>query len=304
VSVFELDPKHHIDRQTEKELFSGLLTLEDDTRVLAIQDKGGMGKSSLLEWFAYHCRWDFPDELPCSLTSLSEHADHTPYGLISTIRSTAFERLSFPHYDELDHARADSDFRPFRPHGGAGVATAGTVNKGGVVAGNIERLVVGDVETYNEAPRAWTSAQESLARRELVDAFFEEIAVNASERPIVLMLDAFEHCHEPLRSWVRDRLLREHVFGNAARCHGLVVVVAGRELPEIEELPDHVLQRFVRRIPSLSGWERDHVSEFLKLYKFDPTDKMIDAIQQVLALGVTLVSALQIASQMQPEVHV
>jgi hypothetical protein len=138
----------------------------------------------------------------------------------------------------------------------------------------------------------------------LVDAFFEDIAVNAAERPVVLMLDAFEHCHDPLRSWVRDRLLRAHVFGDAARCHGLVIVLAGRELPEIEELPDHVLQRFVRSIESLSGWERDHVSEFLRLYKFDPTDEIVDAIQTVLARGMTLVSALQILSEMQPKAHV
>jgi len=303
VSVFELDPKHHIDRQAEKELFTGLLQLRDDARVLAIRDKGGMGKSSLLEWFEYHCRWGLADELPCSLTSLSEHVDHTPFGLVSTIRSAAFERLSFPRYDELDHARVDSDFRPFRTHGGAGVATAGTV-RGGIVAGTIERVVAGNVETYNEAPRSWSLAQESLARKVLVDAFFEDIAVNAAERPVVLMLDAFEHCHDPLRSWVRDRLLRAHVFGDAARCHGLVVVLAGRELPEIEELPDHVLQRFVRSIESLSGWERDHVSEFLRLYKFDPTDEIVDAIQTVLARGMTLVSALQILSEMQPKAHV
>ena len=276
-----------------------MLQLADEARVLAIRDKGGMGKSSLLEWFAYHCRWS-GDVLACSLTSLSEHTDHTPYGLISTIRSGPFENLDFPRYDELDHARADSDFRPFRPRGGVGVANTGAVS-GGMVAGVIERAFGGDVQSYTEAARTWTTSQEALARPLLVDAFFEDLAELTSDKPIAIMLDAFEKCHEPLRSWVRDRLLREHVFGDEARCHGLVVVLAGHDLPEITELPDHVHSRFVRSIESLSNWEREHVCDFLRLYQFDPDDEVVDFIQQALALGVTLVAALQLASQVQPK---
>jgi hypothetical protein len=302
VTTFELDPKHHIDRQAEKELFLEMLELADDTRVLAIRDRGGMGKSSLLEWFAYHCRWSDTVKA-CSLTSLSEHTDHTPFGLVSTIRSDAFEKLPFPRYDTLDHARAESDFRPFRPKGGSGVAVADTVNRGGIVAGTVERAITGDIHTYNEAARAWTAAQESLARRMLVDAFFADIAELTAAHPIVIMLDAFEKCHEPLRSWVRDRLLREHVFGRDERCHGLVVVLAGHELPEIEELPDEVHGKFVRSIESLSKWDREHVQDFLQLYGFEATPDMVDLIQKALGMGLTLVGALGLANEVQPKVH-
>jgi hypothetical protein len=65
-----------------------------------------------------------------------------------------------------------------------------------------------------------------------------------------------------------------------------------------------VLERYVRTIESLSGWERDHVLEFLRVYKFDPTDEIVDAIQNLLSLGLTLVSALQLAREIQPGAHV
>jgi hypothetical protein len=301
VSRFELHPKHHYDREEEKDLFKDLLQLADDARVLTIRGRGGMGKSSLLKWFAYHCLWS-DDVLACSLTSLSENTDHTPYGLISTIRSEPlFEKLRFARYDELDRARTDSDFRPFRSRGSAsGVANTGQVF-GGVVAGVAERVVAGNVQNYNEAPRTWTSAQESTARRVLVDAFFEDLGELTSEKAIVIMLDAFEQCHDPLRSWVRDRLLREHVFGKEERCHGLIVVLAGHDLPEISELPEHVHSRYVRSIDSLSTLEAEQVSDFLRLYQFEPTEKVLEFIQQALALGVTILAALQIASDVEPQ---
>ncbi|GEM_PF-4802295 len=38
-----------IDRDTEYALFEKLLRFEDDTRLLAIQDDGGMGKTNLMQ---------------------------------------------------------------------------------------------------------------------------------------------------------------------------------------------------------------------------------------------------------------
>lgn len=42
------DPTKFINREFEQELFEGLLRFEDEARILAIQDGGGMGKSQLL----------------------------------------------------------------------------------------------------------------------------------------------------------------------------------------------------------------------------------------------------------------
>jgi hypothetical protein len=61
------DPRKFIDREFEQELFADLLLLKDDARILAIRDKGGMGKSHLLEKFQYRCRTNRPQRIPISL---------------------------------------------------------------------------------------------------------------------------------------------------------------------------------------------------------------------------------------------
>jgi len=306
MSTFALDPRKHIDRVADKEIFTTLLQLADDARVLAICDKGGMGKSSLLKWFDYHCRWGGPD-VPSTLTVLSEFNDHTPFGLIAKIRAEFGDNanLDFSRFDELDYARARQMPEAFGPRGRSrGTATARTVNRG-IVGGNIDRAFAGNVGTYNEAAPVWTPDLEHRARTACVNAFFDDLREIAAERPFVMILDAFEKCRDPLRSWVRDGLLRPHVLGDATRCHGLVVVIAGRELSEVAELPDELQERFVRSIESLKDWETEHLRDFLKAHGFDPSDSDVNWIQEKVGEGrMSLVAALQLVQQLRSEIVV
>ena len=76
------DPKKFIDREFEQELFEELLQLKDNARILAIQDdKGGMGKSQLLEQFKYRCRTVKP-RTPVSLIALDQLPGDSPLDLI------------------------------------------------------------------------------------------------------------------------------------------------------------------------------------------------------------------------------
>jgi hypothetical protein len=77
-----LDPRKFIDREFEQELFAELLLLKDGARILAIRDRGGMGKSHLLEKFQHRCRTNRPDRIPISLVELDQLSDNTPLALI------------------------------------------------------------------------------------------------------------------------------------------------------------------------------------------------------------------------------
>ncbi len=50
------DHRRFIDREFEQELFEELLRFSDEARLLTIGDRGGMGKSQLLQMFQYRCR--------------------------------------------------------------------------------------------------------------------------------------------------------------------------------------------------------------------------------------------------------
>ena len=93
----------------------------------------------------------------------------------------------------------------------------------------VERVYTGSVGTVNEATPEWPSDLEHRARTACVNAFFEDLREIAAENPFVLILDAFEQCREPLRSWIRDSLLRARIIATETRCFGLIVVVAGRQ---------------------------------------------------------------------------
>jgi hypothetical protein len=119
------------------------------------------------------------------------------------------------------------------------------------------------------------------------------------------MLDAFEHCRDPLRAWVHDGLLKSRILASDTRCPGLIVVIAGRELSELMQLPDELQARFVRSIESLSKWEGTHVRDFLTLHGIDPSDNEVNFIQEQLGEGrLSLVAALQLVQQLRVEIAV
>lgn len=76
------DPKKFIDREFEQELFEELLQLNDDARILAIRDAGGMGKSQLLQKFQYRCRTAQRPRTPVALIDLGQLPDSSPLALV------------------------------------------------------------------------------------------------------------------------------------------------------------------------------------------------------------------------------
>jgi hypothetical protein len=109
------DPRNFIDREFEQELFADLLLLQDDARILAIRDKGGMGKSHLLEKFQHRCRTNRPERIPISLVELDQLPDSSPLALIKLIvQHLARFEVACPRFIHYDSARVSADFMSIR----------------------------------------------------------------------------------------------------------------------------------------------------------------------------------------------
>jgi hypothetical protein len=109
------DPRKFIDREFEQELFADLLLLQDDARILAIRDEGGMGKSHLLEKFQHRCLTNKPERIPISLVKLDQLPDDSPLALIKLIvQHLARFEVACPRFTHYDSARVSADFMSIR----------------------------------------------------------------------------------------------------------------------------------------------------------------------------------------------
>ena len=297
-------PDRLIDREAERDLFGRLITLEEEARVLTLRDRGGQGKSSLLRVLRHSC---IQRPTPVSLVSLAELDEITPLALVRRIRKDLRRaRLEFPRFDELDAERLrrtppDNMGTAFQ----AAVAHSGDKYEGGVRADGAEFTnseVIGQKITV-ELPGAgnrWLSPEEQddLVDRS-IEAFFDELSEYCRERLAVLMIDAFDRAPAPLAQWVLEDLLLLYCFDLERRPERLVVVVAGRHVPECEALlgPERY-GRLVRPVPQLSALEDRHVHQLFAEGGVVPTDEEVAMMAAAVRRGTTIKTALQMVEDL------
>jgi len=288
------DPEGVIDREAESELFETMLALGHDARVLTVSDKGFMGKSTLLKKFEYRCQWITP-YFPVSLTDIDANRldDQTPFGLVGKIRADISD-LSFPKFDPARDAHAGQDFSFFAPATGTGIASASSVS-GGVLAGRIGTVIQTPSATIAPATSAtWTLDMDRRARERCVEAFFEDLRAICADQTVVVILDTFDNARLELQQWIVKVLLRHHIVDERFACDRLLVVLAGRELPNLNP----ALGRRLQSIGVLSSWDKEHIRSFLQKQGVDPSDVAIDFVQELLADGKNLLSALSVAREL------
>lgn len=281
----EFDPRKFIDRDFERELFEDLLTCDDQARILAIEDAGGMGKSELLRHFQYRCRTVKP-RTPVSLIALDQLPDNSPLTLIQEIAKdlTAFS-LDFPTFEAADQARLAYDFTVISgtvdlSHADLsqvqGVDAAGVINKADTIQ---------EVNIHGRA--AFTPEQQAKAQETCVKAFLDDLKSCADQQTVVLMLDAYERCDPDLQTWLRENLLERHYFDLDQRPARLFLVLAGRTLPNftlywaIEDC-----KAIVQSIESLSKWTAQHVEECLCVHHFNYTPDQLEAFIKMIEIGL------------------
>ena len=290
------DPDKFIDRHAEKELFKELVSLEDTTRVMTVEDAGGRGKSSLMLALHYMCTWQREPQVPVSLIELTE--DMVPFELVSIIAKQLAEsfQLELPEFNKKEEARLNRDADPVRS---ALAAVQGGVNlTGGTVSGTAR---VGGIQLMDQASLSfasgWNPELEERARNACISAFIEDLREASNSQTIAILLDAYEKALEgnsSLHQFVTQRLMRPLCFDEAHRPASFILVVAGREVPNLKQMvPGERYGRIVKSHLALSDWELPHFRDFLKVHGHTLTDKQVDALYEQLSRGWSLSQTLR-----------
>lgn len=310
----DLRPQDHIDRKAEQELFSNLTTYQSPARILTVCDQGGRGKSSLLKRLRYNCQYEIKPPVPCCLLELDKLGDRDPsaFNFATNVVDGFFVRGEnvprlFAKFNQLNDARMAKNFRPFEDDSRSvrtrdprvmGRSVVTTMTGGTSIGVHVE----GD---YNEAAVPdFTEDQEKRARDRCIDALFDDLRSICATRPMVLMLDSWERCNLPLRDWIIEEMLGNHVLNLDAglRPDKLAIVIAGRPyMPgqspyglrddEFSTLFDSAVDfaECVLSIKSLSKWESEHIRKFMVINGYtEPTEDDVNFIRGLLLRGRSL----------------
>ncbi|MCP4345897.1 MAG: hypothetical protein GY795_10275 [Desulfobacterales bacterium] len=282
----KFDPRKFIDRDFEQELFEELLQCNDEARILAVKDDGGMGKSNLLEKFQYRCRTVKP-RTPVSLVSLDQLPENSPLVLVQRMEKDLSAFIEFPAFTRNENARKACDFATIRgtvDFRGANMREA-NIKTAGIMANasHVENL------TMSNLAAELTPEQQGVAQEMSVHAFFDDLknhCVN-SEQPVVLMLDAYEKCDNNLQTWLMEYFLERYYFDIDNRPLGLLLVIAGRKIPDFELLwSAEDCNMLIRSVKELSKWTKKHMEECLCVHSFPYNQKDLDTFYNLIEMGL------------------
>lgn len=309
-----IPPGRTVDRHPEQAEFRAMLRLEDDARLLLIEDGPGTGKSTLLTKLRFNCRYE--ENIPASLVLLQDDPDlpdrtaiTNEFELVNWIRQDlADEGLPFPVFDFLNHLRMQFQPAPFtqspaqvRSYLNEQAASRGLSVYGKVEAEQINGGVVAAVyikELHLRRQRSWDHPeQERMASQRCVEGFKEDLRQIARERTVVLLLDSFESRHPGLGDRLIDSFIAPLTL-RPSRPERLVMVLATREGsgPPFRQMLRDETDRLVRPRKFPVWEEDDHIIEFLDLHGFGSlSQEDVRFIKGKIARGCSLVQALQLA---------
>jgi hypothetical protein len=276
-----------VDRVEEQAKFYRLIELDDEARLLTLEDGGGQGKSSLLKSLKRDC---VARPTPVSLIALDGLQEHTPLAFVKALREDLRDfDLPFTEFDALEAER----FRRTPPadlstYTGTVDASNATVHPGGIVGG----LVYNAPE---DADARWLTADElEILGRKMIQTFFGELAQYCDQELVVVLVDGFEACGETLEEWLLNYFLNWYCFQLDRRPQRLAVVVAGRRTPDLSFLGEDRYGRLVVPIPALSPLEAEHVRELYTSRGVEPTPEEVVSLGNRLQQGLSVKVALQI----------
>lgn len=280
--IKEFDPSKFIDREFEQELFEELLEFRGTQRILAIEDRGGTGKSHLLEHFRYRCRTVQP-RTPVSLIALDQLVDETPLTLIDTIidHLSSF-RIEFPLYIKHESARVSGDFSTIL---GSIYLQGATFEK--AIDVRVSGVAVDRAEVVNVGSFSWSPDKDKVARKVIIQAFFDDLRECSTQIPIVIILDGFEKINPELQKWITDVLINNLFFDAENQCPLLLLVIAGKVIPKFSNYwSKDDCERIVSSINGLTMWTREHLEDCLKIHGFKYEEEDLNALYRLIERGL------------------
>lgn len=258
--------KTFFDRDAERSKFDEFLDVRDEARVLLIRDRGGIGKSHLLKRLHHRCLWEREPTVPAGLIVLDQLQDATRFGVVKELAEHLMDaELPLENYNALNEARLKRDLLAIRDvehEIGYGDFRGAEILEGGRAAGTIIEKIEAKGDVYFGD---WGAEFEDYARTRCVRAFFDDLAEVSRKQPVVILIDAWEKCPEQIGLFMRKRVLRRLVE-DVTSYAGLLLVVAGRDVPDIElsSILSDQYPRITHVADGLTPWEERHVKDFLK----------------------------------------
>jgi hypothetical protein len=148
-----------------------------------------------------------------------------------------------------------------------------------------------------------TDEQQETAQEVCFHSFFDDMKQHCASRTAVLLVDSYEVCKwgsdTRLNTWIIDHFLRRYFFDMEKRPTRLLLVLAGRELPNFDShWSPHDQERVVRSVNQLREWEREHVAEYLDVHGFSYDEKDVEALHTLIKRGVSLMQATTLIKSM------
>ena len=247
-----IEPENIIDRDAQRELFEELVKFKDKARLLRIQDREGMGKSTLLRRLEYDCTIRF--HIPVSLIPLEQRERfNNELALVQQIRDNLYE-LEFPNFDAVGAST------PGLPSGMTGYLDARDAQ--------VERSTVGGIAIGSLTVGGEGGRLRDLKKR--FDAFFQDLRQVCNDHAVTLLFDSWddERADPDLRRWILRHILQPHCFDIETRPAKLTIVLAGRNTPDFKKLWPERYSELVRENP-FTVWDIDHVERFLKVNGYE-----------------------------------
>jgi hypothetical protein len=144
-----------------------------------------------------------------------------------------------------------------------------------------------------------TPDQELVAQEVSIQALFDDLRPVCAERPVVLLIDAYEKGSDALKDWLVEYLLERQFFDLERRPARLLLVVAGRDIPAFNRhWSAEDCRSIVRSVDELGKWTRDHVEECLRVHGFAYEPKDVDAFHHLIDRGIPPSQMIQMAQSM------
>ncbi|MEK6336720.1 MAG: hypothetical protein AABM67_17470 [Acidobacteriota bacterium] len=281
-------PKEFIDRKAEQDLFKGLMEFNEHARLFAVQDKRGTGKSTLLELLQHQCKFKFYS--PVGFVQLDVPSINSAFVFIETLRNSIGLNEPFSRFDGKIAALAGKIMVAFAPVD-IPINVSGNISAQSNISGGTQ---IG--AQVNIASGEWNEAIHEQARNQCIKAFFEDLKSLYDENPLVVMLDSYDRCSEELKTWIIEEFVLPLSFNINKRPQRLLIVLSGRELPDFTLMLEEKYSDLVRASSPLSGWEKEHVNEFLKVHQYTKlSDKDMDFVWEKIEKGFSIQQALMLA---------
>ena len=127
------------------------------------------------------------------------------------------------------------------------------------------------------------------ARNQCIKAFFEDLKALYDEKPLVVLLDSYDRCSKELKQWIIDEFVLPFAINTNKRPQRLLVVLAGRELPNFTEMLADQYTVLVTSSSPLAPWEREHVKDLLRVHQYtNLSDNDLDFVLQKMGGGISL----------------